>query len=93
MSIIDIISVILFYIALFLNTIYSEGIGYVSLMITLILSAILITLFSVFIIVNLILKRYKMTKQFWVTLLINVIWIITIFIGLKSIKIMGASLF
>lgn len=92
-SIADIISVALFYIALFINTISSEGFGFGLLIVTLILSILCITVFNLYSVICVIRKKKEKTKVFFATHIVNFIWLISIILLLSSVKIMGASFF
>ena len=92
-SIADIISVALFYIALFINTISSEGFAFGLLIVTFILSIGCITVFNLYSVICVIRKRKEKTKLLFAAHIVNFIWIISIILLLSSVKIMGASFF
>lgn len=90
-SILDISSVAFFYIALFIFRTEIEY-GYGLFIVSVLISALSVVVFTVYSIINIIFKHNKTNLIFWITHFVNVVWLVTNIIGFNSIKIMGSPL-
>lgn len=91
-SIFDISLIAFFYIALLLFVIGQEDLFLNLLFTALLFSAISVVLYTVYGITT-VLKHNKTNLLFWIAHIVNVVWLVTNIIGLKSIKVMGSPLF